>query len=290
MPVDQYIGGIEHAILHLMYARFFTKALADLGVAPKELREPFARLFTQGMIRMGGSKMSKSKGNLVAPAKYFDGVGADALRLFHLFVGPPADDVDWSEQTDEVIDGCARFLNRVWRLATGEVATVAGATAPPGDLDRATHALIARVSEDYDRWSYNTAVAACMEFTNLLYKHAQAGADADAMSFAVDRLLLLMAPMTPHITAELWERRHPGEHVHAQPWPTFDAGLATALTETMIVQVNGKVRDRIQVDAGIDEATMERLALESAKVQTALAGAKPLKVIARPPRLINLVR
>ncbi|HJV09326.1 MAG TPA: leucine--tRNA ligase, partial [Acidimicrobiales bacterium] len=132
MPVDQYIGGIEHAILHLMYARFFTKALSDLGVAPKELREPFARLFTQGMIRMGGSKMSKSKGNLVAPAKYFDTVGADALRLFHLFVGPPADDVDWSEQTDEVIEGCGRFLNRVWRLATGEVAPVAGATAPAG--------------------------------------------------------------------------------------------------------------------------------------------------------------
>jgi leucyl-tRNA synthetase len=290
LPVDQYIGGIEHAILHLMYARFFTKALADLGVAPKELREPFARLFTQGMIRMGGSKMSKSKGNLVAPAKYFDSVGADALRLFHLFVGPPADDVDWSGQTDEVIEGCGRFLSRLWRLAAGELVAVPGAAAPSGDLVRDTHRLVARVSDDYDRWSYNTAVAACMEFTNLLYKHAQAGADADAMSFAVDRLLLLMAPMTPHITAELWERRHPGEHVHAQPWPTFDAGLATALTETMIVQVNGKVRDRIQVDAGIDEATMERLALESAKVQTALAGAKPLKVIARPPRLINLVR
>ncbi len=179
MPVDQYIGGIEHAILHLMYARFFTKALSDLGVAPKELREPFARLFTQGMIRMGGSKMSKSKGNLVAPAKYFDTVGADALRLFHLFVGPPADDVDWSEQTDEVIDGCGRFLNRVWRLATGEVAAVPGAKPPAGDLERATHALVAKVSEDYDRWSYNTVVAACMEFTNLLYKHVQAGASVD---------------------------------------------------------------------------------------------------------------
>jgi leucyl-tRNA synthetase len=287
LPVDQYIGGIEHAILHLMYARFFTKALADLGVAPKELREPFARLFTQGMIRMGGSKMSKSKGNLVAPAKYFDTVGADALRLFHLFVGPPADDVDWSEQTDEVIDGCGRFLNRVWRLATGEVATVDGARAPSGDLRRATHALIAKVSEDYDRWSYNTVVAAAMEFTNLLYKHAQAGAD---VGDAVDTLLLVLAPMTPHITAELWERRHPGEHVHARSWPTFDPALAAALTETMIVQVDGKVRDRIEVDAGIDEAEMERLALASPKVQAALDGATPAKVVARPPRLVNLVR
>jgi leucyl-tRNA synthetase len=287
MPVDQYIGGIEHAILHLMYARFFTKALSDLGVAPKELREPFARLFTQGMIRMDGAKMSKSKGNLVAPAKYFDTVGADALRLFHLFVGPPADDVDWSEQTDEVIDGCGRFLNRVWRLATGEVAGVPGAKPPAADLERATHALVARVSEDYDRWSYNTVVAACMEFTNLLYKHVQAGAPVDD---AIDKLLLVLAPMTPHVTAELWERRHPGEHVHAQAWPTFDPALAAALTETMVVQVNGKVRDRIEVDAGVDEAEMERLALASPKVQAVLEGAAPRKVIARPPKLVNIVR
>ncbi len=294
LPVDQYIGGIEHAILHLMYARFFTKALADMGVAPKELREPFARLFTQGMIRMGGSKMSKSKGNLVAPAKYFDTVGADALRLFHLFVGPPADDFDWSEQTDggtsatdALIDGCARYLNRVWRLATGEVAPVDGATAPTGDLERATHALVAKVSEDYDRWSYNTAVAACMEFTNLLHKHAQAGTVIDD---AVDTLLLVLAPMTPHVTAELWERRHPDRHIHAEAWPAFDAALASALIETMIVQINGKVRDRIEVDADIDEAEMERLALASPKVQTALDGAEPRKVIARPPRLVNIVR
>jgi leucyl-tRNA synthetase len=287
MPVDQYIGGIEHAILHLMYARFFTKALSDLGVAPKELREPFARLFTQGMIRMGGSKMSKSKGNLVAPAKYFDTVGADALRLFHLFVGPPADDVDWSEQTDEVIEGCGRFLNRVWRLATGEVAAFAGATAPAGDLERATHALVAKVTEDYERWSYNTVVAACMEFTNLLYKHVQAGA---SVGDAADKLLLVLAPMTPHVTAELWERRHPGEHIHTQRWPAFDPALASALTETMVVQVNGKVRDRIEVDAGIDEADMERLALQSPKVQAALDGGEPRKVIARPPRLVNIVR
>jgi leucyl-tRNA synthetase len=287
MPVDQYIGGIEHAILHLMYARFFTKALSDLGVAPKELREPFARLFTQGMIRMGGSKMSKSKGNLVAPAKYFDTVGADALRLFHLFVGPPADDVDWSEQTDEVIDGCARFLNRVWRLAAGEVAEVTGAKPPAGDLERATHALVAKVTEDYERWSYNTVVAACMEFTNLLYKHVQAGASVDD---AVDKLLLVLAPMTPHVTAELWERRHPGEHIHTLRWPGFDPALASALTETMVVQVNGKVRDRIEVDAGVDAAEMERLALASPKVQAALDGGEPRKVIARPPKLVNIVR
>ncbi|MEW6152921.1 MAG: leucine--tRNA ligase [Actinomycetota bacterium] len=277
MPVDQYIGGIEHAILHLMYARFFTKALADLGVAPKDMREPFARLFTQGMIRMGGSKMSKSKGNLVAPSKYFESVGADALRLFHLFVGPPADDVDWSEQSDEVIEGCRRFLQRVWRLGVAE--PVAG----DNDLERATHRLIERVSGDYERWSYNTAVAATMEFTNLLTKRG--GGDG----LAVDTLLLLMAPMVPHLTAELWERRHPGEHVHDQRWPVADPELARAETATMVVQVNGKVRDRIEVDAGVGAKDMERLALASDKVTAALEGRAPRKVITVPPKLVNLV-
>jgi len=290
LPVDQYIGGIEHAILHLMYARFFTKALADLEVAPKDLREPFARLFTQGMIRMGGSKMSKSKGNLVAPSRYFDTVGADALRLFHLFVGPPADDVDWTDETDKVIDGCSRYLHRLWRLATGQVTAVLGAPppAPADDLERATHRLVARVSDEYDRWSYNTVVAAAMEFTNLLYRHVQGGGDPATVDYAVDRLLLLLAPMTPHVAAELWELRRGGD-IHAESWPAFDPALATAVTETMVVQVNGKVRDRVEVDAGVDEAEMQRLALASAKVQAALGDTKPARVIARPPRLINLV-
>jgi len=277
MAVDQYIGGIEHAILHLMYARFFTKALADLGVAPKDLREPFARLFTQGMIRMGGSKMSKSKGNLVAPSKYFETVGADALRLFHLFVGPPADDVDWSEQSDEVIEGCRKFLQRVWRQALAEP------QPPDPALERETHRLIGRVSEDYERWSYNTAVAACMEFTNLLSRRG--GGDA----FALDTLLLLMAPMVPHVTAELWERRHRGQHIHEQPWPVADTALAARETVTMVVQVNGKVRDRIEVDASVAAEAMERLARESPKVQAALGGRDPHKVVTVPPKLVNLV-
>ncbi len=290
MPVDQYIGGIEHAILHLMYARFFTKALADLGIAPKHLREPFARLFTQGTIRMGGSKMSKSKGNLVRPAQYFEAVGADALRLFHLFVGPPAYSFDWGDQADEVIEGCGRFLQRVWRLADPAAGSSprAGADPLPADqLTRATHRLIARVSEDYERWSYNTAVAACMEFTNLLTKRGSD--DPGAYAFAVDTLLLLLAPMVPHVAAELWERRHPGEHVHEQSWPKADPELAAVETVTMVVQVNGKVRDRIEVDAGVDAAEMERLALASAKVQAALDGRSPRKAIPVPPKLVNLV-
>ena len=291
LPVDQYIGGIEHAILHLMYARFFTKALADLEIGPPQLREPFARLFTQGMIRMGGTKMSKSKGNLVDPSSYFDTVGADALRLFHLFVGPPADDVDWTEQTDSIIDGCARYLSRVWRLATGQLGPATGAAAPAGeDLVRATHGLIARVSDDYERWSYNTAVAACMEFTNLVYRHVQAGATGTDVDFAVDTLLLLMAPMTPHITAELWERRRgEGARIHAEAWPVADTSLSTVERATMVVQVNGKVRDRIEVDIDVEEAEMERLSLASAKVQAALDGRTPARVVARPPKLVNLV-
>ena len=280
MPVDQYIGGIEHAILHLMYARFFTKALADLDIAPKDLREPFNRLFTQGMIRLGGTKMSKSKGNLITPAQFFDTVGADALRLHHLFMGPPADDVDW---TDAGIKGTSNFLQRLWRLADPESDAVPAADESIAlEMNRAAHRLIARVSDEYERWSYNTAVAACMEFTNVLYKRGKT-------EFAVDSLLLLMAPMAPHITAELWERRHPGEHVHEQPWPEADAIMAAEEMVEMVVQVNGKKRDVINVKPSIDEAEMEALARSSPRVQEVLDGGHPKRVIAKPPRLINLV-
>ena len=165
MPVDQYIGGIEHAILHLLYARFYTRALIDVGLAPGVPREPFSRLFTQGMIRMDGKKMSKSRGNLVTPSRYFDTVGADALRLFHLFAGPPGDNMDWTDQTENVIEGCGRFLDRVWRLSVEGPGT--GREGEPlaqdVEIERATHQLIAKVSDDIERWSFNTSVSACME-------------------------------------------------------------------------------------------------------------------------------
>jgi leucyl-tRNA synthetase len=289
LPVDQYIGGVEHAILHLMYARFFTKALADLGVAPKELREPFSRLFTQGMIRLAGSKMSKSKGNLVTPDQYVDTVGADALRLFHLFVGPPADDVDWD---DNGIAGCHRFLTRLWRLGVGAVGTVQDREPTPADeaVERSAHKLIARVTDDFDRWSYNTAVAACMEYTNELYKYVSGsdGGRRETLDFAIDTLLLLLAPMVPHITAELWEHRC-GGHVHAQAWPAPDPNMLADETVTMVVQVNGKVRDRINVDPAVSEDDACRLALASERVRTELAGTDPVRVIAKPPRLVNIV-
>ena len=290
MPVDQYIGGVEHAILHLMYARFFTKALSDLGVAPAELREPFTRLFTQGMIRLDGDKMSKSKGNLVAPEEILDAQGADALRLAHLFVGPPQDDVDWEGVG---IDGCARFLQRVWRLATGEVGSMPVDRDPVEadiSISRSLHRLIAKVDEDFERWSYNTAVASFMEFTNDLYRYAQADLPPrlDTMTVCIDTLLLLMAPMAPHITAELWESRR-GGHIHEESWPKVDPTMLVVDTVTMVVQVNGKVRDRIDVAASISEAEAEVLALGSDKVQAFLDGATPRKVIVRVPQLVNVV-
>ena len=292
MPVDQYIGGIEHAILHLLYARFFTKALADLEVIPPDVREPFQRLFSQGMIRLGGSKMSKSKGNVVSPAQFFDSHGADALRLFQLFVGPPGDDADWS---DHGVDGASRFLGRVWRLATGE-AGGAPVERDETDADRAVtrgrHALVGKVTDDFERWGYNTAVAACMEFVNDLYKYVQAegGPRRATLDEAIDALLLVLAPMAPHISAELWERRHgAGAHVHEVAWPSFDPELAKAETVTMIVQVNGKVRDRIDVDSAIVEEEMEKVALASPRVQEHLGGRTPRNVIIVRPKLVNIV-
>ena len=292
LAVDQYIGGVEHAILHLMYARFFTKALADLGVAPSGVREPFARLFTQGMIRLGGVKMSKSKGNLVAPEEILDDQGADALRLAHLQVKPPQEDVDWE---DFGIDGCAKFLARVWRLA--EPGSPLAADARDGDpteadivVDRATHRLVARITDEYDRWSYNTAIAGFMEFTNLVYRWVQAddGPHGPTLDAAVDALLLTMAPAAPHLCAELWDVRN-GGHVHEQPWPEADPAKLLDETVTMVVQVNGKVRDRIEVPADIDAATAEATALASDRVSAHLGGDTPKKLIVRPPGLVNVV-
>jgi leucyl-tRNA synthetase len=292
MPVDQYIGGIEHAILHLLYARFFTKALADLELIPAGVREPFQRLFSQGMIRLGGSKMSKSKGNVVSPAEFFESHGADALRLFQLFVGPPGDDADWS---DHGVDGASRFLGRVWRLATGEAGSPP-VDRPETDADRAIvrarHGLVGKVTDDFDRWSYNTAVAACMEYVNDLYKYVQSegGPRPGTLDEAIDALLLVLAPMAPHISAELWERRHgTGAHLHEERWPAYDAKLAKAETVTMIVQVNGKVRDRIEVDASVAEEEMEKVALASTRVQEHLGGRAPRNVIIVRPKLVNIV-
>jgi leucyl-tRNA synthetase len=293
MPVDQYIGGIEHAILHLLYARFYTRALIDVGLAPGLGREPFTHYLAQGMIRMDGTKMSKSKGNLIAPEHYFDTVGADALRLFHLFVGPPFDDMDWTDQTEQVIEGCGRFLDRLWRTFTSEQATRGGSeTEADRAVRQAVHRTIDDVTKDLVRWSYNTAVAHCMELLNLLQRYGRdaAGPHEDVWNEAADVLVSLLAPLTPHVTAEIWQVRHPDQpSVHLQCWPTFDPELTRQDTVTMIVQVNGKVRDKLEVDATISEAEAQSLALASPKVVEALAGGTPSRVVARPPRLVNIV-
>jgi leucyl-tRNA synthetase len=222
--------------------------------------------------------MSKSKGNLVAPEEILDREGADALRLGQLFVGPPADDVDWEGVG---IEGTHRFIGRMWRLAHPESDAVAAATGDAATaIDNETHRLIARVTDEYERWSYNTAVAAFMEFTNLLYKQGKT-------DFAVDTLLLLLAPMAPHVTAELWALRN-GGHVHEQAWPTHDPAMLTVDRLTMVIQVQGKVRDRVEVSPDISDAEAEALALASDAVQGYLSG-EPRKVIVRAPKLVNVV-
>jgi|SRR5579872_2492067 len=318
LPVDRYIGGITHAILHLLYARFYTRALGDVGLSPPELREPFKQLFCQGMIRLGGSAMSKSRGNVVSPDQYFSTVGADALRLGHLFIGPAVEDVDWTDQTEEIIEGCSRFLGRVWRLAVGEVAGSAGGRAAAGsagagsgaaaagaassngsgggaapsaageELRREVHRTAARVSADIERYAFNTAVAALMELTNSIYKQVQAGADALVTEEAIDVLLELLAPFAPHLAAEAYERRT-GRHVHVQAWPVPDPALLRAASVNMPVQVNGKTRDVLSVDPEIDESSAESLALASPKVQAALGGREPKRVVAKPPKIVNIV-
>jgi leucyl-tRNA synthetase len=294
MPVDQYIGGIEHAILHLLYARFYTKALSDLGLLPSHLREPFKKLFTQGMIRLGGSKMSKSKGNLIAPSQYFESKGADSLRLYHLFVCPPADDFDWNEQTDSVIEGCHRFLTKIWKLSLVELEPNGYRLVIRKDTDediqmlKATHRLILKVESDYERWSFNTAVAALMEFSNSLSAYLKKGANKATYDFAVDTLLLLLAPMAPHITAELWDRRN-SRFIHAEAFPKADLELAKEDEVLMIVQLNGKLRDKISVAPTISEDEMKSLALNSEKLIQSLADQTVKQVIIKAPRLINFV-
>jgi leucyl-tRNA synthetase len=293
MPVNQYIGGIEHAILHLMYARFYLKALVDIGMAEGLPREPFQRLFTQGMIRLEGSKMSKSKGNLISPEEYYKTVGADGLRLFHLFAGPPADDLDWTEQTNDVIDGCGRFIDRLVRLWNDYDVNYHD-DADDGDLAvrKEAHRTIVRVTNDFDRWSYNTAVAALMELLNTVSKAARSehGIEKATLQDSLDTLVTLLAPMAPHITAELWEERHPElPSVHLLSWPVADPALVAEATVTMVVQVNGKVKSRLEVPSSITEEEATVAALADAQVVSALGNAAPTRVVARPPRLVNII-
>ena len=285
MPLDQYIGGVEHAVLHLLYARFITKFLRDMGLV--DVEEPFKRLFTQGMITMDGSKMSKSKGNTVDPVDLYASHGADSLRLYHLFMGPPTDDAAWNENG---VDGTRRFLERVWKMATDEHQFVLREEGKAErDLIGLSHRTIRKVTEDIDRFHFNTAVPALMVLSNALGDYLASEPIESMFNEVMDTLILLLAPMTPHLAHEMWELRGNGPMLAVESWPTWDEELAKEETVMLIVQVNGKVRDRFEVSAAITAAEAEDLALASEKIQGWVEGKDIKKVIARPPQLINIV-
>jgi leucyl-tRNA synthetase len=294
LPVDQYIGGVEHAILHLMYARFFTKALADLGHL--SVQEPFANLFTQGMITRDGAKMSKSRGNTVSPAEYVARYGADTARTYVCFMGPPERGGDWS---DEGVEGVNRFLARLWRLGVEVEERQAGeleAGAAEGqsrELLAKAHWAIDKSTRDFRRgFQFNTAIAAVMELVNEAYRLKEGlyddPAGTAAVRFAVTTAASLISPFAPHLGAELWERLA-GGRVWEQPWPEADPQLLASDTVTVVVQVNGKLRDRVEAPPGAAEADLLELARASEKVRRHLDGKDVVKEIVVPDKLVNLV-
>ena len=284
LPVDQYTGGAEHAVMHLLYARFFTKAARDMGVLTFD--EPFTRLFTQGIVVKDGHKMSKSRGNVVTPDDWVARLGTDTVRCYLMFLGPWDQGGDWD---DSGIHGLARWLNRVWSLVL----------TPDGSGDDArsaatirglTHRMIRKVTEDIQAFRFNTMLAAMMEFTNALSRARDDGAvDAAAWDEAIESLVLCLAPSAPHIAEELWERMGRPYSVHTSKWPGWDAGLAQEESITLVVQVNGKVRDRITLAADISESDARTAAEDSARVQAHLVGKSVRKVIYVPEKLINFV-
>jgi leucyl-tRNA synthetase len=293
-PVDQYIGGVEHAILHLLYARFFVKALADLGHVDHQ--EPFMRLFTQGMVTKDGAKMSKSKGNVVSATGMVERYGADTMRTYVLFIGPPEQDAEWS---DESVEGVHRFLSRLWRLSA-QAADGPGAgsgqpdpeslSAADVELLRKAHWAIDKVTSDMaGRFAFNTAIAAVMELTNDVSRAVETRDDADpqAVRFALATAASLLQPFAPHLTSEIYERLT-GERVWEQPWPAADPALLERDTAQIVFQVNGKVRDKATVPAAASRDELQALALASPKVQAHLDGHTIVKVIVVPGKLVNI--
>jgi leucyl-tRNA synthetase len=284
LPVRQYIGGIEHAVLHLLYARFFVKVLNDLGHLG--FREPFARLFTQGMIYRDGAKMSKSKGNVVSPDEAIARYGADALRLYILYMGPAEADKEWQ---DAGIDGTARLLDRVWRVGL-EVAARGPVTVPAdGELIRAAHRAVAKVSDDIlRRFQFHTPVAALFELVNEIYKAKDEPGREGEVRFATETAVSLLQPYAPHVAEELWERLG-NERLWTAPWPEADPSLLARETIEVVVQVNGKVRERLHVAPGLPDEELLALALASERVQAHVAGQALRKQIVVPDKLVGLV-
>jgi leucyl-tRNA synthetase len=287
MPVDQYTGGIEHAILHLLYSRFITKVLHDLDLVP--FTEPFQKLLNQGMVINEGAALSKSRGNVVEPLPLIERWGADTIRVAMLFAGPPEDDIDWATVSPF---GVHKWLGRVWR-AVQEAAIAPVDAARARDLDplrRLTHRTIKDVTEDYERFAFNVVVAKLMTLTNELQRALDAGSLSGSVREAAESLVSMLAPMAPHITEELWrEALDHSESVHRGPWPSFDETLARDELVVMVVQVDGKVRDRIEMPAGSDEDACRERALVSDRVRRSVGERRIERVVVRPPRLVNVV-
>ncbi|MDP9386146.1 MAG: leucine--tRNA ligase [Actinomycetota bacterium] len=291
-PVDQYIGGVEHAILHLMYARFFTKAFTDMDLLDAE--EPFKALFTIGMITRDGAKMSKSKGNVISPSAYVERYGADTARCYVLFIGPPDQDADWS---DEGVEGVHRFLSRLWRLGEEVAATagpgpVLGPLEPPEgedlELMRKAHWAIEKVTNDMaGRFAFNTAIAAVMELVNECYRRREAVQPA-SLHFATATAASLIFPFAPHTGAEVYDRLT-GERVWEQPWPAPDHSLLERETSEIVLQVNGKVRDRMEAPTAAERDELEELARGRDRVQAHIDGKAIVKVVVVPGKLVNFV-
>jgi leucyl-tRNA synthetase len=298
MPVDQYIGGIEHAVLHLLYARFFTKVIRDLGLI--RVDEPFTGLLTQGMVIKGGAKMSKSKGNVVDPDQLVSTYGADTARLFMLFAAPPEKDLEWS---DEGVEGVHRFLGRVWRLvatwvdapATSRSIRAEHPTDPDDAVDRvhrARHRTVHRVTEDIeDHYHFNTAIAALMEYVNALSEVRPDGSPARhaAMTQALQTLAVLLAPFAPHLAEQLWFELGQRPSVAQQPWPTADPAWLVDSHVTVPVQINGKLRGTIVIAASADQDAVIAAALADPKIRGWVGDQTPKKIVYVPGRLVNLV-
>ncbi len=293
MGVDQYIGGIEHAVLHLLYARFFTKVIRDLGLFDGD--EPFANLLTQGMVIKDGAKMSKSKGNVVDPDFIMNKYGADTARIFSLFAAPPERDLEWSDQG---VEGAYRFLHRVWAFASRHAealksVTPAGGEARGDALFRKTHLTIKKVTEDIERqFQFNTAIAAMMELVNEMYAQTAETAAKERLPVvraALESLTLLLAPFAPHFAEEVWEAIGGAGSIANAPWPEHDPEAIKEAEVTIVVQVNGKVRSKITLPAGVADKEIEAAALADAKVREYTDGKPPKKVIVVQGKLVNVV-
>lgn len=295
MNVDQYIGGVEHAILHLLYARFFQMVMHDLGLVDAE--EPFDNLLTQGMVIKDGAKMSKSLGNIVSPEEIQAKYGADTARLFILFAAPPEKELDWS---DAGVEGSYRFLNRVYRLVQEYVNEIRGdfrgsetitiQSAEDKALNFQLNATVKKVTEDAGgRFSFNTAISSIMELVNALYKYKQGEVNVPLMNDAIEKLILILNPFVPHITEELWSDLGHEDRVYQQNWPEFDPAALELETVEIIVQVNGKLKDKMAFEKNAEKSAIEEAALASERVQDAIAGKSVVKTIVVPNKLINFV-